>query len=166
MDIASVGHVESGFDGKNGWSIDPLAGPTLLTGRALSEMAEDAWFDSALHSADHVKELTTVARTQFDKRPAYQVKVVYVSGVQQTEYFDAETGFQIGSETERETPMGVLPTTTMLREYQEVRHADAGDRAGAANDGHRPGVSHRVVTNTNTVPANAFDPPPHDQGAH
>jgi hypothetical protein len=159
VDIASVGHVESGFDGKNGWSIDPLAGPTLLTGRALSEMAEDAWFDSALHSADHVKELTTVARTQFDKRPAYQVKVVYMSGVQQTEYFDAETGFQIGSETERETPMGVLPTTTMLREYKKF-----GTLMQATVLLQRTmGIDQlfRIASyEYNTVPANAFDPPP------
>jgi len=119
VDIPGVGHVESGFDGKNGWSIDPLAGPSLLTGRALSEMAEDAWFDSALHAPDRVKELTTVAKVEFDKRQAYQVKVVHLSGVEQTEYYDVETGLQIGSESQRETPMGVLPTKIMLREYQK-----------------------------------------------
>lgn len=119
VDIPSVGHVESGFDGKNGWSIDPLAGPSLLTGRALSEMSEDAWFDGTLHAPDRVKELTTLAKVEFDKRQAYQVKVVHISGVEQTEYYDVETGLQIGSESQRETPMGLLPTKVMLREYQK-----------------------------------------------
>ena len=101
------------------WSIDPLAGPSLLTGRALSEIAEDAWFDGTLHASDRVKELTTVAQVEFDKRPAYQVKVVHMSGVEQMEYYDVETGLQIGSESQRETPMGVLPMKGMLREYQK-----------------------------------------------
>ncbi len=119
VEIASVGHVESGFDGKNGWSIDPLAGPTLLTGRALKEMAEDAWFDGALHGADHVKEMTTIARTEWDKKPAYEVRVVFNSGVEQTEYFDVETGLEIGSESQRETPMGVLPTKVIMRDHRK-----------------------------------------------
>ncbi len=52
VEIPSVGHVESGYDGKVGWSIDPLAGPSLLTGRELSEIADDAWFDGTLHAPD------------------------------------------------------------------------------------------------------------------
>ena len=42
-----------------------------------------------------------------------------MSGVEQIEYFDVETGLQIGWEGQRETPMGVLPTTAMLRDYKK-----------------------------------------------
>ena len=159
VDIPSVGHVESGYDGKNGWSIDPLAGPSLLTGRALSEMAEDAWFDSALHAPDRVKELTTVARVEFDKRPAYQVKVVHTSGVEQTEYYDVETGLQIGSESQRDTPMGVLPTKVMLREYQKF----GGLKQPTVLVQSTMGIDQvfRIMSyEYNDVPATAFDPPP------
>ena len=119
VEIPSVGHVESGYNGKNGWSIDPVTGPMLLTGRALKEMAEDAWFDSALHDSSRVKDMTTIGKTEWDKRQAYQVKVVFVSGVEETEYFDVETGLQIGTESQRETPMGILPTQVMLRKHEK-----------------------------------------------
>jgi hypothetical protein len=158
VEIPGVGHVESGYDGKNAWSIDPLAGPSLLTGRALNEMAEDAWFDSALHSPDRV-ELTTVAKVEFDKRPAYQIKAVHKSGVEQVEYFDVETGLQIGTESQRETPMGVLPTKVMLREYQKF----GGLKQPTVLVQSTMGIDQVFRLSSyeyNEVAATAFDPPP------
>jgi hypothetical protein len=159
VDLPSVGHVESGFDGKNGWNIDPAAGPLLLKGRALTEISEDAWFDAALHSPDRVKEMTTIAKTEWDNRPAYQVKVVFASGTEQTEYFDAETGFEIGFESERDTPMGVLPMKTILRAYQKF----GGLMQPTVEVQSTMGISQMFKITSyeyNTVPADAFDPPP------
>ena len=118
-DIPGVGHTEQAYDGKIGWSIDPQMGPKLLKGRELDETIADADFYGPLHIPDHVKELTTSGRTQFDGREAYKVKVVLTSGVEQDEYFDAETGFEIGWEARRETQLGVLPTTAILRDYRK-----------------------------------------------
>ena len=159
VEIPGVGHVESGFDGKNAWSIDPLAGPSLLSGRALTEMGEDAWFDGALHSSDRVKELTTVAKVEFDKKQAYQVKVVHTSGVEQTEYYDVETGLLIGSESQRETPMGVLPVKAMYREYQKFGGLQQPTVLVQSTMGIDQ-VLHIATYEYNTVPATAFDPPP------
>lgn len=159
VDLASVGHVESGYDGKNGWNIDPASGPSLLKGRALTEIAEDAWFDAALHAPDRVKEMTTLAKTEWDNRPAYQVKVVFASGAEQTEYYDAETGFEIGSESERETPMGVLPMKMILRDYKKF----GGLMQPTVEVQSTMGISQMFKIASyeyNTVPANAFDPPP------
>ena len=159
VEITGVGHAESGYDGKNAWSIDPLAGPSLLTGRALSEMAEDAWFDGTLHASDRVKELTTIAKVEFDKRPAYQVKVVHISGVEEMEYYDVETGLHIGTESQRETPMGVLPIRGMLREYQKF----GGLKQPTVLVQGTMGIDQVLRISSyeyNTVPATAFDPPP------
>jgi hypothetical protein len=119
IDMAGVGQVLSGYDGKIAWEIQPLKGPALITGRRLMEMADDAWFDSALHAPDHVKTMTTVAKTTFDNRPAYQVHVTYISGSEATEYFDVETGLMIGNEASRETEMGVLPQISFMRDYKK-----------------------------------------------
>ena len=118
-DIPGVGHTEQGYDGKVGWSIDPQTGPKLLKGRELDETIADADFDAPLHIPERIKELTTLARAQFDGREAYKVKVVLVSGVEQDEYFDAETGLEIGWDARRETQLGVLPTTAILRDYRK-----------------------------------------------
>jgi len=111
--------VETGFDGKVGWEIDPQRGPAVLASRRLSEVADDAWFDAPLHKPDHVRLMTTAAKTTYDRRPAYQVKVVFVSGNETVEYYDVETGLLIGTESTRDTTMGLVPSASFLREYKK-----------------------------------------------
>jgi hypothetical protein len=158
VDINNVGKAEDGFDGKVGWEIDPLAGPSVLTGRRLSELKDDAFFDGPLHGPEHVKTMTTVAKTEFDKRPAYQVKVSYASGSEATEYFDPDTGLEMGSEASRQTSMGVLPVTSVVRDYKKF-----GDLLQATTLVQRglgiEQVFHLTSFDYNAVPANAFEVP-------
>lgn len=116
--LQGIGKVETGYDGKIAWSMDPVSGPALLKDRALLEMADDALFDGPLHGPDHIQTFTPVSRETFAKRPAYKVKVVFKSGNEQFEYFDVETGRLVGFEGTRETPMGNVPTTEVISEYQ------------------------------------------------
>jgi hypothetical protein len=118
-DVAGVGHMEQGVAGGVAWTIDPQTGPQLLKDRARDEAIADAQFDSALHPADRIKQLTTLDRVDFDGHPSYKVKVVLMSGVEEDEYFDVDSGLQIGAEAQRATPLGVVPTTAILREYKK-----------------------------------------------
>ena len=43
---------------------------------------------------------------------------MFRSGREQVEYFDVETGFQLGSEASRATPQGIVPTVNIMRNYQ------------------------------------------------
>ncbi len=116
-DIAGVGRTEQGFDGNVAWTIDPQAGPRVLLDRERDETIADAIFDAPLHLPDHVRQMTTLGREMFDGRPAYRVKVVLTSGVEQDEFFDVETGLEIGWQARRATPLGVVPTTAILRDW-------------------------------------------------
>ena len=117
--IEGIGSVEEGYDGKIGWSIDPIGGPSLVTGKALTERADESWFDAPLHAPDYVREMTVMGREDLDKRPAYRVKVVLRSGTEQMEFFDVETGLQLGIVATRETPLGPMATTTLFQDYRK-----------------------------------------------
>lgn len=67
--VPAIGVIEQGFDGKVGWTLNPVSGPELLTGQQLIEAADDAWFDHMLYEADRVRSLTTMERVDFDGRP-------------------------------------------------------------------------------------------------
>jgi hypothetical protein len=118
ISVPTFGQFEQGYDGKVAWSIDPQSGPAVMAGRELTEIAEDAWFDAPLHQASRLRSLETLERTEFDGRPAFKVKAVFLSGVEQIEYFDAEKSFEIGWEASRATPNGILPTIAKFREYK------------------------------------------------
>lgn len=119
IDIPGLGLNESGYDGKVGWTLNPQVGPRLLSGRELDELAIDANFDSTLHPADQYKELTTIGRTVYDGRDAFKVRAMFTSGVEQIEYFDAQTGLQIGWEATRQTELGLVPASAILRDYKK-----------------------------------------------
>jgi hypothetical protein len=119
IEVPGVGTIQRGFDGKHGWSIDPMAGASLQTGRELTETKDEAWFDAMLYEPDQVKSFGPVTKLDFDGRPAYQMKITLQSGTESTDYFDAELGYQIGSESSRETQMGTLPTVSVQRNYKE-----------------------------------------------
>ena len=158
-DIPGIGHTEQGYDGTNAWLIDPQMGPRVLKDREKDETIADADFDGPLHLPSHVKELTTIERATFDGKPAFKVKVVLASGVEQEEFYDAASGVQLGWEGKRATPMGVLPTTATFRDYKKF-----GALQFATTLVQKVLFAEQVLRITsieyNVVPRNAFDPPP------
>lgn len=118
MDVGGIGQVEQGFNGDVGWILDPLVGPSLVTGEPLVEMKNDAHFDAVLHPPDLIASVVTTSRTEFDGRPAFKATVTYVTGQTRDEYFDVESGLLLGSEGISATPMGKLPTKIVLRDYR------------------------------------------------
>jgi len=157
--LEGVGKIESGYDGKIGWTIDPISGPAVLSGRELAEMADDSSFDAALYGPEFIKEFTPVAREDFGPTPAIKVKVVLRSGTEQFEYFDAATGLLLGFEGTRTTPMGVVPTTEILGNYKAFGAVKLPTSVRQRALGFETEIT---ITNIefDTVPADAFDLPP------
>ena len=157
--IEGIGKVESGYDGKVGWSIDPISGPAVLAGRELLELADDASFDSVLYGPSFVKEFTPVGRETFARTPAIKVKVVLQSGTDQFEFFDVETGLQLGFEGTRATPMGNVPTTEILGEYRTFGKVKLPTTITQRALGFETAIT---ISNVefDAVPATAFDLPP------
>jgi carboxyl-terminal processing protease len=158
MDIDGLGRAESGFNGVLGWSLDPMVGPSLLTGRMLEELKGDSHIDAALYPPDLVKSMTTTARVTFDGRSAFKVHVVLVSGRQRDDYFDVAAGYLIGTEGDTETPMGTIPMTMMLRDYKAFGAQMHPTRMVQA----AMGTEQHFIVETyeyNVVKPEAFDPP-------
>lgn len=159
VSIAGLGDVQTGYDGKVAWSIEPASGPSVLTGRAHTQAADDARFDAVLHAPSFTRELTTVEQVEFDRQQAYKVKVVLASGRERFEFYSVESGLQVGTEGAQETPMGTVPTTTFLRNYQRF-----GPMLQATEIVQRPLGFEQVVRITgfeyDNVPPETFALPP------
>jgi hypothetical protein len=159
--VSGIGNLDEGFDGKVGWSIDPITGPSLSAGKELAQRADDSWFDAPLHAPDYVRQMTVAGQEIFDRRPAYKVNVVLVSGREKTEYFDVETGFLIGVEAVHEMPMnmGSAPTREIFRNFKKY----GAFMMPSEQSAQVLGVE-QIVTFTsyefNTVPESAFALPP------
>jgi hypothetical protein len=158
-DIAGVGHTEQGYDGRIAWTIDPQTGPRLLKDRERDEARADADFDGPLHLPEHVSALTTAGRVEFDGHPAFKVKVVLTTGVEQDEYFDTQSGLEIGWEARRSTQLGIVPMTAFLRDYKKfgpiMQPTTLVQKALFVEQ-----VLHVTSVEYDVVSSNVFDPPP------
>lgn len=159
VEIQGIGQVMQGSDGKIAWSVDPMSGAQLLTGKAAANAIGEAQFDSQLYGPEHVKSATTVEKTTFGDRPAYKIKLVTTWGAESTVYIDAETFYMIGAEKVEESPMGAVPTTTSSGGYQKfgpVMQPTTMVQSAMGID--------QIVRLTSyeydVVPASAFDLPP------
>lgn len=159
MTIPGFGDILSGYDGRNGWSVNPLTGPMLMQGKALEQMKADADFDVSLHDERKFASLETVERTTFEGRPAYRVKAVRVTGDEDHEFFDVETGLLIGTMVTRESPMGPTKATHLLSDYREFGGVKIATRVVQRAMGTEQVITLSSVE-FDTVPASAFEPPP------
>lgn len=158
-EIAGIGALESGFDGERGWSVDPIMGPSLLTGKQLEQAKFDAAFDGPFHDLSRFTSLAAAGTEEFDGRQVHRVNAVNTGGDASTEYFDAATGLHAGSVSTRETPMGAIEVTSIVRDYR---------KAGGALQAHQlvqrmMGVEQVVTIETfefNVATAGTFAMPP------
>lgn len=119
-EIGGIGTLESGFDGTHGWSVDPIMGPVLLSGKQLEQTRFDAAFDGPFHDLSRFTSLAAAGTETFDGRQTHRVNAVNINGDRSSEYFDTETGLHAGSVSTRETPMGAIEVTTMARDYRKA----------------------------------------------
>lgn len=158
-EITGIGKLESVFDGERGWTIDPVMGPSLLTGKQLDQAKFDAIFENTFLDPSRYTSLTAAGTATFEGRKVNRIEAVNVLGDKSTEFFDAETGLHAGSISTRETPMGSVEVTSVIRDYRK-----AGDTLQAHQLVQRMmGVEQVITLQTfefNTVTADAFVMPP------
>ena len=156
--MSGIGEIIEGFDGKHGWSVNPVTGPTLKVGKELDQVKLDADFYSDLRDPKTYPEVKTVEKVTFDGRPCYKVSLKRIDGSQDVDYYDVETGLRAGVEGTRETQMGVITQTSIESAYKKfgklLQPTQLVTKA--------MGVEQRITLETveyDTLEPSAFDPP-------
>lgn len=117
--IEGIGDMMEGFDGKVGWSITPMTGPVLMSGKELEQRRLDADFHADVYDEKRFTSVKTLERTAFEGRPCYKVSLVRKDGVEDIEFFDAETGLRAGKIATRESMMGTVTVTQAFSDYKK-----------------------------------------------
>ena len=116
--IAGIGEISDGFDGTHAWSITPMTGPSLKTGKEFEQTKLDADFYSDLRDPKKYT-LTTLEKTQFDGRECYKVRVKRTDGSEDFDFYDVATGLRAGSINTRETQMGTMTVSNTETGYKK-----------------------------------------------
>jgi hypothetical protein len=119
INLGGIGDLVEGFDGTNGWTLEPMSGPRLKEGQELAETKFEADFYSDLHEDGRYASMKTVEKTTFDGKPCYKIRLVKKEGGEDIEYFDVESGLKVGASTTRQTPMGPVAGTSTFSDYKK-----------------------------------------------
>lgn len=116
--LPGVGNTEEGYDGKIGWSVNPMTGPRLLEGAELDQRREDADYDADLHNDALYESMTVADKTTFDGREVYKLILVLKGGREVTEFYEIESGLRAGVIRTDQSPMGPITSTIAERDYR------------------------------------------------
>jgi hypothetical protein len=119
ISLPGIGDLLQGFDGKVGWSVNPVTGPMVLEGKMLDQVREQARFDAVLHKDAEFKSMQTIGNADFEGKQALQLKMLRKSGQETTEYYDPQTGLLVGSSEIQETPLGPISVTGAIGDYRK-----------------------------------------------
>jgi hypothetical protein len=109
----------SGYDGSVGWSVEPLAGPRVLSGGELDVMRENANALASVRDASLFREMQTIDRTVSEGEPCYRVRLVWRSGRESHDCYHADTGLLIETTQNVESPMGIMQVVATLSDYRD-----------------------------------------------
>jgi len=119
INVAGVGQIEQGFDGTTAWSINPMQGPRIMTGKELDAVREESSFGASSRQGPNVASAETVEKTQMNGEACYKVKVTWKSGRETQDCYSVATGLLIASVGKQESPMGSVEVTNLISEYKD-----------------------------------------------
>ena len=156
--IAGLGEIITGFDGTNGWEINPMQGPRVFTAKEIEQAKENDLHGSRLFTAEFYPKMEVLGEVDFAGEKAYKVKMTRKSGNEVTNYFSKANGLLIGAETTTEGSMGTSSATMKFSNYQEHEGVKYPARVETMSGPQQLVFTVKSVT-FNTVPANAFEAP-------
>lgn len=118
--IQGMGDMEQGFDGKVGWSRDPINGLRTLQGKELALLKVNASQDSPLKWRRIFQKIEMLGVRKVNGRDAYALRMTARGLKPITQYFDAKTFLLTRLDLTTEGPQGVLPTESYMGDYRKV----------------------------------------------
>ena len=119
IDLPGMGQVEEGFDGTTAWSINPMQGARIKSGRELDTVREESSFGTSSRQGPNVTSAETLEKTEMNGEACYKVKLVWKSGRETFDCYSVASGLLIASMGKQESAMGTVEVTNLLSDYKD-----------------------------------------------
>lgn len=119
IDIPGMGEMRQGFDGTTAWMVNPMQGPSLLTGPQLDAAKEDNNPDNYSRITPAITSSETVEKATLGGQECYKVKHTWKSGRVSHDCFAVEDGMIVWTQTKTPTQMGEIEITTTFDGYKD-----------------------------------------------
>ena len=121
QNIEGVGKVEQGFNGKTGWSRDPVFGTRILSGVELAQLKAQAQLNVApLNAKSFYTKMELVGVKMVNDAKTYEVRLTPSIGNPITQYYDVKTNLLTRQDQIAESPQGSIPTESYFSDWRLV----------------------------------------------
>jgi hypothetical protein len=153
--IDGFGTTRQVYDGAHGWESSPLNGVRELAGAELAVLKREATFNSDANWRALWKSVELVGTRPLGDRTANVVKLTPREGEgnPQTNFYDAETGLLVRTETVIDTAAATLPVTVVLSDYRDV----GGVKIPFSSEQQLPSLTLKTVLTDATFDAKVDD---------
>jgi hypothetical protein len=118
--MPQIGEFKQGFDGKVGWSSDPLNGLRELTGNELVMLKRQSSINSDLKWRETYKKVEMVGVKKLETGNAYQIRITPITGKPMSQYYDTKTFLPVRADMVVESPQGTIPVEIYLLAWKTV----------------------------------------------
>jgi hypothetical protein len=119
VEVPGLGQMREGFDGTNGWQVNPMVGARLLTGPEGEQAKDNADPANYTRQTPNIVSSETVERAEYDGKACYRVKHTWKSGRVTFDCFSVDDGLIVASQSKQTGPMGEMETTVRLGAYKD-----------------------------------------------
>ncbi|MCA9735868.1 hypothetical protein KC799_27260 [candidate division KSB1 bacterium] len=159
VELGQFGKSLSGYDGKIGWSMNPMAGNMILEGEALKQMIAQAdFYGNNLHIGKDAVKKETVQKVAFEDGEQFKVLLVDANGEESYLYFSKESGLLSGIDKMELGAMGKAPTQIRLSNYVVSDGVKTAHRISSIQNGVESIMQIDSVS-YDSLPENAFELP-------
>jgi hypothetical protein len=120
INLAGMGEIRAGYDGKVAWSKDPFSGLRTLDGIELANQRREATFNGPLHWKELYKSAEVIGIKKVEDRNTYAVRLIPAEGKPITQYYDAQTFLLVRQDQVQEGPSGTIPVEVTMSDYRIV----------------------------------------------
>ncbi len=119
--LGAVGEITTGFDGTTAWSINPMAGVSVMSGEQAAQTKQQADFFADFPDPSRFSTIESIAAEDFEGRKCYKVRLVRADGSGEAmQFFDVETGLMAGMSRTLENPqMGKIDVLIITADYKD-----------------------------------------------
>jgi hypothetical protein len=152
--------IKTGFDGKVGWQVNPLTGPSIMEGGELRDMSRQSDFFAILHDDKDFKSIENLGKTNFEGEECYKIKLTYPDGGDITEFYSVKTGLQKGFMGTQDSSLGTISATSINEEHKKFGDVLLPSRVTQKMAG--AGLAQTMVVESvefDNVPDSMFEPP-------
>ena len=152
--------IKTGFDGKVGWQVNPLTGPSIMEGGELRDVSRQSDFLSILHDDKDFKSIENLGKTNFEGEECYKIKLTYPDGGDIIEFYSVKTGLQKGFMGSQESSLGTISATSVNEEHKKFGDVLLPSRVTQKMAG--AGLAQTMVVESvefDNVPDSMFEPP-------